>query len=142
MFRPWVHPAGFVHTRTRARARARARERARTHARTRAHTHTHTRLNPSNSTVPFLSCINKAVIDRRLRPRCCHLGSYFKRPSVGLQLLLLRTAYSQTQGCVCTALQLGGDVEQPWHMSKYDVNHKPEVHTLSLCRQRRNEPRS
>jgi len=20
---------------------------------------------------------NKAVIDRRLRPRCCHLGSYF-----------------------------------------------------------------
>ena len=21
-----------------------------------------------------------AVIDRRLRPRCCHLGSYFKRP--------------------------------------------------------------
>jgi len=24
--------------------------------------------------------VNKAVIDRRLRPRCCHLGSYFKRP--------------------------------------------------------------
>ena len=24
--------------------------------------------------------INKAVIDRRLRPRCCHQGSYFKRP--------------------------------------------------------------
>ena len=23
---------------------------------------------------------NKAVTDRRLRPRCCHLGSYFKRP--------------------------------------------------------------
>ena len=23
---------------------------------------------------------NKAVIDRRLRPRCRHLGSYFKRP--------------------------------------------------------------
>ena len=23
---------------------------------------------------------NKAVIDRRLRPLCCHLGSYFKRP--------------------------------------------------------------
>ena len=23
---------------------------------------------------------NKAVIGRRLRPRCCHLGSYFKRP--------------------------------------------------------------
>ena len=23
---------------------------------------------------------NKAVIDRRFRPRCCRLGSYFKRP--------------------------------------------------------------
>ena len=23
---------------------------------------------------------NKAVTDCRLRPRCCHLGSYFKRP--------------------------------------------------------------
>ena len=27
-----------------------------------------------------MSFFNKAVIDRRLRPRCCHLGSYFKRP--------------------------------------------------------------
>ena len=24
---------------------------------------------------------NKEVIDRRLRPRCCHLGSYFKHKS-------------------------------------------------------------
>jgi len=28
-----------------------------------------------------------------------------------LQLVLLRTVYSQAQGCVCTARQLGGDVE-------------------------------
>ena len=28
--------------------------------------------------------------------------------SVGLQPVLLRTVYSQAQGCVCTALQLGG----------------------------------
>ena len=27
-----------------------------------------------------IAWINKAVIDRRLRPRCCHPGSYFKRP--------------------------------------------------------------
>jgi len=46
------------------------------------------------------------------------------RASVGLQLVLLRTIYSQAQGCVCTALQLGGDVEQPWLMSKYDVIRK------------------
>ena len=41
-----------------------------------------------------------------------------------LQLVLLRTAYSQAQGCVCTALQLGGEVEQPWLMSNYDAIHK------------------
>ena len=41
-----------------------------------------------------------------------------------LQLVLLRTVYSQAKGCVCTALQLGGDVEHPWLMSKYDVIHK------------------
>jgi len=46
------------------------------------------------------------------------------RASVGLQLVLLRTVYSQARGCVCAALQLGGDVEQSWLMSKYDVVHK------------------
>jgi len=32
------------------------------------------------------------------------------------QLVLLRTVYSQAQGCVSAALQLGGDVERPWIM--------------------------
>ena len=41
-----------------------------------------------------------------------------------MQLALLCTAYSQARGCVCIVLQLGGDVEQPWFMSKYDVIHK------------------
>ena len=36
----------------------------------------------------------------------------------------MRTVYSQDQGCVRTAFQLGGDVEQPWLVSKYDVIHK------------------
>jgi len=69
---------------------------------------------------------NKAVIDRTLSPLCCNLGSYFKRPksSPACKLVLLRTVYSQAQGYVCTALQLGGDVEQPWIMSKYDVIYK------------------
>ena len=44
------------------------------------------------------------------------------RASVGLQLVLLCTVYSQARGCVCAALQLGGDVEQSWLMSKYDVH--------------------
>ena len=42
----------------------------------------------STCSVQFSSCSayeplrlrNNAAIDRRLRPRCCHLGSYFKRP--------------------------------------------------------------
>jgi len=41
-----------------------------------------------------------------------------------MQLVLLHTFYSQAEGCVCTALQLGADVEQPWLMSKCDVIHK------------------
>jgi len=74
---------------------------------------------------------NEAVIDRRLRPRCCHPESYYKRarkvvpcvrwPPTGITA---HSLYSQAQGCVCTALQLGGDVEQPWLMSIYDVIHK------------------
>ena len=47
------------------------------------------------------------------------------RAAVGLQLVILRTVYSQAQDCVCAALQLGGDVEQPWLMSKYDVLATP-----------------
>ena len=36
--------------------------------------------------------------------------------------------------------QLGGHVELPWLMRKYDVIHKPEVHNVSQRRQR-TEPR-
>jgi len=64
---------------------------------------------------------DKAVIDRRLRPRCCHTGSYFKRPkSSPVSPLACNwyycAVYSLAQGCVCAALQLGGDVAQPWLM--------------------------
>jgi len=76
-------------------------------------------------------------MDRRLCPRCCHLS----RASVAVQLVLLRTAYSQAQGCMYTALQLDGDVEQPWHMSKHNMIDRSEVHNASLRRQRRTEPR-
>jgi len=39
--------------------------------------------------------------------------------------VLLRAVYSQAQACcVCTVLQLGGDVEERWLMSKYDVIRK------------------
>ena len=38
-------------------------------------------------------CLNKAVIDRRLRPRCCHMGSYFKRSKSSLERPLACTWY-------------------------------------------------
>jgi len=41
-----------------------------------------------------------------------------------MQLVLLRIVYSQAQGCVCTVFQLGGDVEEPWLVSKYDIIRK------------------
>ena len=68
------------------------------------------------SSIVFCYNINKLthLLTCRLRPGYCHLGSYFKRPKsspVGLQLVLLRTVYSQAEDCVYTALQLGGDVE-------------------------------
>jgi len=49
---------------------------------------------------------------------------WLSRASVGLQLVLLCAVYSQARGCVCAALQLGGDAEQPWLMSKHDVIRK------------------
>ena len=58
--------------------------------------------------------------------------------SVGLQLVILRTVYSQAQGCVFTALELGGDVEQPL-LSTSSI--KPEIHNVPPRRQRRTEPR-
>jgi len=44
-------------------------------------------------------------------------------------MVLLRAVYSQAQGCVCTALRLGGDVEQPWLVSKLDVIRTIKRHT-------------
>ena len=49
-------------------------------------------------------------------PQCCHLGSYFKH-----------MPYS----CCYTGCNI---------MCKHDVIHKPEIHNISQCHQRRTEP--
>jgi len=74
---------------------------------------------------------HKAVIDRRLRLLCCVLGSYFRRPKSSPVRPLVRDWYycAQAQDCVCAALQLGGDVEQPRLMTS---STKPEVYNISL----------
>jgi len=38
-----------------------------------------------------------------------------------------RTVYSRAQGCVCTALQVGGDVERPWLLRNMTSSIKTEV---------------
>ena len=91
---------------------------------------------------------NKAVTDRRLRPRCCHLGSYFKRPKSSPVRPLACNWYCCAQflakpqaACALRFSWAASRVEQPWLMSKHDVIHKPEVHNISLRRQTLTEPR-
>ena len=59
-------------------------------------------------------------------PLCCYLIRQQEvAPCVRcLQRVFLRAVYSQAQGCVWAAPQLGGDVEQPWLVCRYDVIHK------------------
>ena len=75
--------------------------------------------------MPSVTNSNKAVIDRRFRPPCFHLGSYFKRPkSSPVRPLACNWYYCTHFIAKPKALQLGGDVEQTWLMSKYDAIHK------------------
>ena len=70
--------------------------------------------------------------DRRLRPRCCHLGSYHaaqqtltarRSPERPLPVTGIRTLPAKS--CLRTSLpQPGGDFEQLQLMCKYDVIHK------------------
>ena len=90
---------------------------------------------------------NKAVIDRQLRLRCCHLGSYFKRQkSSSVRPLACnwyyctqfiakpKAACAQRYSWAATSSNLGLSVNM---MSSI----KPEVYNVSLRRQRRTEPR-
>jgi len=78
-------------------------------------------------------CINKAVTDCRLRPRCCHLGSYFKRPKsrpvrllAGMPLVLQRAPFVTKPKAAHALRSVRRDVEQPWlrPMCKCDVIYK------------------
>jgi len=55
-------------------------------------------------------------------PRCCHLGSYFKRLKSSAVRPLACNGYYRARFIAMS--KLGGDVDQPWLMSKYDVVHK------------------
>ena len=67
---------------------------------------------------------HKAVTDRRLRPRCCHQGSYLEHPKNSSAHFTAKPKAACALRFSWAATQLGGDVEQPWLMSKYDVIHK------------------
>jgi len=91
--------------------------------------HTNENLSPYNGTI---YSYNKEVIDRIIASFASsvatwevHLSAWKVVPwSAVLQLVLLCTVYIQAQGCLCTAYQLGGDVQQPCLIIKYDVIHK------------------
>ena len=92
---------------------------------------------------------NKAAIDRRHRPRCCHLGSYFKRP---------KSRPSPVRPLACSWYYCAQIIAKPkaacgprisWAVTSSNLglwanmtsSVKPEVHSISLRRQRRTEPR-
>jgi len=80
---------------------------------------------------------NKAVIDRRLRPRCCHLGSYFKHPKSSPVRPLACNWYYCAQSvskpkAACTLLRFSwAAASSNWLVSKCDVNHKVRRPSLS-----------
>jgi len=76
----------------------------------------------------FYATVSKAVIDHRLCPHCCHLGSYFKSPKSNPMRPLACNWHYCTQliakpKAAC-ALYLSGDVEEPWLMNKHGGIHK------------------
>ena len=104
-------------------------------------------LTPGLFTCSDTSSFNKAVIDRRLRPRCCHLGSYIKRPKSSPVRPMARnwyycahfiakpkTACALRFSWVATSSNLG-----VWTNMTSSI--KPEVHYISLRHQRRTELR-
>ena len=92
---------------------------------------------------------NKAAIDRRHRPRCCHLGSYFKRPkSRPSPLRLLACSWYYCAQFIAKPKAACGP-RISWAVTSSNLglwanmtsSVKPEVHSISLRRPRRTEPR-
>jgi len=90
---------------------------------------------------------NKAVIDRRLRPQCCHLGSYFKRPkSSPVRPLACNWHYcaqliAKPEAVCASCFSWAATSSNPGLWANMTSSIKPEVHNISLRRQRRTEPR-
>ena len=87
---------------------------------------------------------NKAVIDRRFRPRCCQLRSFLKRlksrPERPLACNWYYCAPFIAKPKDAHALRsVRRDAEQLWLTMTSAT--KPEVHNVSLRRQSRTEPR-
>ena len=90
---------------------------------------------------------NKAVINCRLRPRCCHLGSYFKRPKSSPVRPFACNWYYCAQFIAkpkaARALRFSWSATSSilglWANMMSSI--KPEVHNVSLRRQKRTEPR-
>ena len=90
---------------------------------------------------------DKAVIDRRHRPRCCHQGSYFKRPkSSPVRPLACNWYYcaefiAKPKAACALRLSWAATSSNLGLRTSMTSSIKPEVHNASLRRQRRTEPR-
>jgi len=101
---------------------------------------------PPKTTV--LSSWNKAVIDRRLCPRCCHLGSFLQPsrpwlqeavPSIScLQRVFLRA--KPKAACAPRCLSLAATSSSLSLCANMTSSIKPETHNVSIRRQRRTMP--
>ena len=91
--------------------------------------------------------VNKAVIDHRLRPRCCHLGSYFKRSkSSPVRPLACNWYYgaqliAKPKAACALRFSWAATSEQLGFLANMTSSIKPEVHNISLRRQMKTEPR-
>jgi len=98
---------------------------------------------PQNNSVD-----NKAVIDCRLRPRCRHPGSYFKRPkSSPVRPLACNWYYcaqfiAKPKAACALRFSWSATSSNLGLLANMASSIKPEVHNVSLRRQRRTETRA
>jgi len=91
------------------------------------------------------SLANKAAIDRRLRPRCCHLGSYFKRSKTSpVRPLACKWYYcaqfvAKPKAACALCFSWAATSSNLGLCANMTSSIKPEVHNISLRRQRRTE---
>ena len=104
---------------------------------------------PQSSEAHLCTAASKAVTDRRLRPRCCRLGSYSKRPKSGSVRPLACESYYCAHFVAKPNAECALRLRFSWAATSSNLDWwaimtssiKPAVHNISLRRRTRTEPR-